>query len=311
MVQAARGAADIYPQRWRQEIVFILISVLLTIMTMAVEAEELRVRGMEQEAGGGSGWYNGGGSPCNGSAPIARNFREIAPDGCECGWTPVPTAVPPATVVSTDHSAITDPCLDAVISAITASGAQSFIRRTYDQQQYTSGTTDRYALKFEQTNDLVGSDGNAVPGKTYLEVLPDGTNQVTVKLNMTFTQNTSKEWAAAVILHEMMHGILLVRRPGLNTNQLSHTYMFDNKVPLTIFQSLKEIFPGMNDHEAIALGMDGLTDAYLIDDPTNPGSKTIDPAKDKFAQENYYQNINLAIDTQIKYRTGTSGTHCN
>jgi hypothetical protein len=84
--------------------------------------------------------------------------------------------------------------------------------------------------------------------------------------------------------------------------------MFNAKMPIAIAESLREIFPSLSVSHSLALGMGGMSEAYMIDDPNNPGTQIIDPAKDQFAQANYFQNINQAISTQNAYMQGTSGT---
>jgi hypothetical protein len=115
-------------------------------------------------------------------------------------------------------------------------------------------------------------------------------------------QNTTKEWVTTVILHELLHGIISVEKPNLTTNRQQHTWMFDNLVPITIAQSLRELFPTINDYDAIALGLDGMSEGYLIS-----GTNTIDPTKDAFAQQNYFQNLNQAITSASNYRDAVAG----
>jgi hypothetical protein len=257
--------------------------------------------------GGGSGGGSYDPPPCPGGS---GRFLIINP--CGGGWIPVVPEEPPAPLpilTGVDMSEINDPCLISVISAISNPGHHSFILRTYFQQQYTPNTAHKYQIKYQTNNNLLGNNGQPVPGNTQVNLLSDGTNEVVITLNPSFFQYTSKEWVTAVILHEMAHGILIVNRPDLSTQYLQHTNMFDNKAPLTIWQSLHEIFPGLSEHDGIALGMDGLSEAYMIDDPSNPGGpQIIDPIKDQFAQTVYGQNINQAVTTAANYMNGNLGT---
>jgi hypothetical protein len=105
------------------------------------------------------------------------------------------------------------------------------ILKTYDQQQYTPSTKHRYKLKYEIDNTLVNANGQSIPARSFKNVLSDGTNEITVKLNTSMFQWTSKEWVADVIIHELMHGILYVTRPDLVDQALTHEFMFDNGIP--------------------------------------------------------------------------------
>lgn len=212
------------------------------------------------------------------------------------GFTPIPT------LTSIDVSSINDPCLQAVIQNIGAVGHNSFILKTYfDQNFNTTGAQKKYKVKYFTNTTLIGNNGQPIPGKTNLTTLSDGTNEVEITLNPSFFQTTTKEWVTTIILHELLQGIILVERPDLNTSLLQHVWMFDNKAPLTIAQSLMELFPIFDLHNAIALGMDGMSEGYII-----PNTNTIDPAKDVFAQQNYFQNINQAILTASNYQNSVA-----
>lgn len=262
--------------------------------------------------GGGAGG-SGGGSPtppnCNTpSTPAAKGNSPISnlTEGCGTGWNPVPvipTSTAPASLTRVDYNLITDPCLMAVIHDIGVAGHSSYILKTYfDQNLNTNGSQKKYKIKYLTNTALVGQDGLPTAGQTNVSTLADGTKQVEITLNPTLFQNSTKEWVTTVILHELVHGIISVELPSLTTNIAQHTWMFDNKVPITIFQSLKELFPSIDDYDAIALGLDGMSQGYLI-----PGTNNIDPVKEAFAQQNYFQNLNQAISAASNYRNAVAG----
>jgi hypothetical protein len=62
------------------------------------------------------------------------------------------------------------------------------------------------------------------------------------------------------------------------------------------------LYTTINDYDAIALGLDGMSEGYLIS-----GTNTIDPTKDAFAQQNYFQNLNQAITSASNYRDAVAG----
>ncbi|MCP9752257.1 hypothetical protein EGI32_14930 [Ferruginibacter sp. HRS2-29] len=278
--------------------------------------------GMVETGGsGGSGGSGGGGGgvpnppPCGG--PIGARGNTPCTGGGGGGWTPIPVEddpppyVAPATITNIDLSGIDDPCLTAVLTSLGVIGHKSFILRTYHSQNFTnpSGTQQKFKATYTEDNALVGNNGLPVPAQTTISILPDGTNNIQIALNPSMFQNSSREWVSAVILHELMHGILLVRRPDLTvtgnysqTSKNHHVYMFENKIPLAIRESLKELFPLIDDHEAIALGMDGLDEAYR-----DPGTGEINAIKNTFSITTYFQNILNAIDIAQKYRAAILG----
>ncbi|MBC7936311.1 MAG: hypothetical protein H7Y86_13250 [Rhizobacter sp.] len=197
-----------------------------------------------------------------------------------------------------------DQCLLSVIQNIGEAGHKTYILRTYSDQQFNAtGTLKKYKVKYVSNTLLIGNNGQPVPAQTNVTILADGTNQVEIALNPTFFQTTTKEWVSAVILHELAHGIVSIEKPALNTNLMQHTFMFDERFPISIAQSLTELFPGIDQHDAIALGIDGLSEGYTI-----PGTNTINPAKNTFAEEKYFQNLNQAITAANRNAIAGYGT---
>ena len=56
-------------------------------------------------------------------------------------------------------------------------------------------------------------------------------------------------------------------------------------------------------HAAIALGMGGLTEAYLEPDPAHPGQSRINPIENVFSSQKFSQTIPQALDVQKAYQT--------
>lgn len=255
--------------------------------------------------GGPSGGGTGGGAPpppyypCQNvpTALLPEPLPPCPPPTGGSGWTQ------PASLLSVDASGVVDPCLQGLIQNIGQGGHTSFILKTYFNHQFnTSGTQKKYKVKYLTNTTLIGNNGQPIPGSTNVNTLPDGTNEVVITLNPSFFQNTTKEWVTSIILHELYHGMMVVERPDLNTQELQHKWMFNNLVPLTIAQSMEELFPGIDLHNAIALGMGGMSEGYII-----PGTNTVDPVKDAFARQYYSQNINQAISTGTNYQNAVTG----
>ncbi len=261
----------------------------------------------------GNGGGSGGGAaptgpvPCN-PTPLLDDGLIPCPQGNTTGFLPMPSTE----LEEVDDNDITDPCLKAVVTNISKTGLANFISRSYDEQSYTPNTTDRYKVKYEIDTTLVNSSGSPVPGRTNMTTNPDGTHQVNIKLNTKLFQNSTREWVSAVVLHEMMHGILAVRSPLDSTDNLVHKGMFAGLAPITIAQSLKELFPTLDNHDAMALGMDGLglPGIFMIPDPNNPGSQIINPFANTHSITNYSQSIAQAVSAVVPYRirAGNTGT---
>lgn len=145
----------------------------------------------------------------------------------------------------------------------------------------------------------MNQDGVAVAASTNDNTLPGGVNEVVITVNPSMIANASKQYVTAILLHELLHGIITVRAgQQLNTSKLQHHYMFESGGVASIYQSLAELFPTLNqDHpdHLVSLSLLGLDDAIEIDDPLNPGHKITDPAKNQTAVSKYDQNLNQAF----------------
>jgi hypothetical protein len=260
---------------------------------------------------GGGGSYNGstptGPIACN-PQPLLDNGLIPCPAGNTTGFIPAPAAL----LDEVDDSQVDDTCLQKVIDIVTRPKLTNYISKTYNAQGYTSSTTHRYAVKYEIDTALVGQNGQPTPGHSNTVTLPNGTHEVTITLNTKLFQNSTNEWVATVILHELMHGILKVNSPQDSTNELAHKAMFNRGIPIYIWQSLKEIFPLIDENDAIALGMDGLglPDIFMIPDLFGSGTLVLDNNKNRYSINNYFQSIAQALDAVLPYRnrTGNKGT---
>jgi hypothetical protein len=267
--------------------------------------------------GGGTGGGDGGGTPtpppCGG--PTGRGNTPCHGGGGG-GWTPVPIEdedppyVAPASLISVDQSEITDPCLAAILSMIGAEGAKTLILSTYvNNHLNVGGTTQVFSVKYHTNSFLTANSGEPIPGRTEVVVLPDGTNEVNITLNPSVFAGKTQEWVASVILHEMLHGILWAAKPDEivagdpDQTQINyHKYMFQSGVN-AIHKSLRELFPTLDEHDAYALGMGGLADAYYI-----PGATTVIGTQNDFAINTYGLTINGAIIIEMNYRNALTGT---
>jgi hypothetical protein len=263
--------------------------------------------GINPWGGGGSGggiFNPNGPQPCN-PTPLLDNGLLPCELGNNTGWG----LFEPIAINEVDYSEISDSCLRSLIQQFNLPKHKSYIFNTYNQYQATNTAQHLYKVKYLQDTTLVGDNGLPIPGRSNTVKLADGTNYVTVRLNPLLFSNSSKEWAATIILHELSHGIISVIRPQDSTGLLQHKAMFDRGIPISIYQGLKELFPSIVDSDGLALGMDGLSQAYMVDDPNNPnGPQIISPIKDNLAQTVYYQSIDMAILIARAYRNRTLGT---
>lgn len=244
-----------------------------------------------------------GPQPCN-PTPLLDNGLVPCPLGDTTGWI----LYEPVAVNEVDYSNISDSCLRALIQRFNSAKHRSFIFDAYNDYLANNTAQHWYRVKYLEDTTLADANGLAIPGRSFLDKLPDGSNQVTIRLNPKLFQNTSQQWVAAVMLHELGHGIAAVLYPQDTTGLLQHIRMFDKNMPSSIHYGLRELFPGIDPPDAMALGMDGLSQAYMIDDPANPaGPQIIDSAKDDLALRQYGLTIPLAINKAREYRNGTLG----
>jgi hypothetical protein len=198
---------------------------------------------------------------------------------------------------------VTNPCLLSVISDIGISGLKSTLLNLYQDQTFNPNSACK--IIFKQSISVIGNNGEQVYAKTDPIVdLPNGKKQVTITLNKSLLNSSvSKEYIGAVIVHEIVHSLFLIKASSL-TQEEQHFKILDGYA-IGIGMSLKELFPNISDVDATALALEG------IDEVTFPGGN-MSTAMNNIAETKYGMGLNYAKNQANKYKTPTSGlgTYC-
>jgi hypothetical protein len=210
-----------------------------------------------------------------------------------------------AQLLSVDRSGVTDPRLVALLQKIQNTTIKSKILKTYfATPQQSPFPPHKFKVKFVEVNTLVGASGQQVPAQSSVTHLPNNEHEVEVKLNISMFNGKTQEWVATVILHELLHGILPIFDSSIITNLDAHNYMFTKGLPKMIATALGTIFPGIDPHNALALGLDGMAEVLTKPNPNNPDQFFYEV----FTNTMYYQTIAQVIHVINQYLTGALGT---
>lgn len=258
---------------------------------------------------GGSGGTGGGGSPTPPTCGGPTAGRVSINKSCTPGWSPDLTPVeshPSFMLAEINIDSLTDPCLSDVVNLIGQSGHQSFLANLY--HQFFGTGNDTYNLVYQQDSSLTGVSGNPVPGHSDLDTLTNGTIQWTITLNPNLLKNASKEYIATVIFHELVHSFISFRFPGIySTASAQHQFIFEKWVP-SIARGVKEAYPNLSDSDYIALALQGLDDATLIQ--TGPNTGQVNPTNNAYSIQYYQMDILTSRSIALPFLNGTSGTTC-
>jgi hypothetical protein len=260
-------------------------------------------------SGGGGGIGGSGGTPtppCGG--PSGRGNAPCNPGGGGGGWTPLPIEdeepLSPIIFLDLDYSQISNGCLEDIISFIGVNGHNSAIFRIFQTQNITvGGTQKKISAKYYQNSTLANANGQTIPASSEIVPLGNETYELAITLNPTQFVNTTKEWAASVILHEMLHGMLTLYRPDLVTTKAQHINMYNSGLPLAVANSLRELFPTLDVYKAIALSVAPLTDAYW-----NPITNSYIPGAEAKCIELYFQTLGEVITQYDSFKNAVTNT---
>jgi hypothetical protein len=245
--------------------------------------------------GGGGGGYGGGGGSSGGSTGNG------GPIGSWYGWwVGVGGNSIGVRVLAIDRVGVTDVCLQSVIDQLGEQGHARALIATYQEGFYTGSETFRF--KYVQDNNLVNAAGNPIPGQTSVNYLGGGSFEVVIRLNRTAMPIATKEYVAAVILHEICHGVMGVKESMASVDQ--HRRIID-LLARAIARSLVELFPSLSFQDAFSLGLSNLEDVIFL-----PGTSNIDPVVDAQVIALYFQDLATAISTYQAYFNGSQGTPC-
>ena len=229
--------------------------------------------------GGSSGWQLGNSYSVNCTSIDDPIDPPIPPDpggGGDGGGT--------GTSVLDIANKLTTPCFKAVFSEVQSKTLQNTISKMLNKL-FTS--TDVINLDIVEGQLKQGTDGDTRDAGS-----SGGYRTVGITLNTNELQNASKEYIAATILHEVVHGIFLIK----NKNPLIDDHNEMGSFYITYMaDALRELYPTISSDDAKALAWGGVHESY--------GWSEIVRANPVGA--------NSILETNKKYKTGTSGTKCN
>lgn len=251
-------------------------------------------------------WYSVNGGPwqfnfsntfCTGDAGpegpgdnAPGDWQELPPpdgggggSGSGSGDTPGNMPTPP--VILTDVvDYLSSPCFKATLQYMGFNNLTSNLARTLSTLYQSSDAINAQFYE-EPLADTIDADNRP----------QENGNPAVVNINITLNTllaNGSREYIAATILHELVHGYFYVKYHVYNNNPWDHGQMAGDAFFNSMVQTLQEMYPNLSTADATALTWAGLqeTPQYLA--------------------LSLSQRLNIeSIASQ--YRTGLSGTKCN
>jgi hypothetical protein len=247
-------------------------------------------------SGGGSG--GGGGSPapvC--TAPSTNSITSshlsvnvASPpldDGSgDDGGYPDPTPEPCPVDVPNIIDSVKNPCLKGMVDSILSTNVKGKIDSMI---QVVFGGSQTLDLTF---TDQIAMDVSTDDGEEKGRFDPNNPSVLTsasIRLNATVLATSSREYIAAVIMHEALHAYLDSK--GIAIGDAQHEQMAANYVN-TMANDLMAMFPGLIKDAAYALAWGGLEGTALYSDP----NKTV-----------YLPTTQSAINTLYRFHTDGNG----
>jgi len=150
---------------------------------------------------------------------------------------------------------VLDSCIKNLINSITANtNMQNAITNILVN---TFAVSSRVNLSFVQNDNLVNDYGQPINGHasaTYNNQA--NTINVTVEINANKLKNSSQQYKSAVIIHEIIHGVLHTDTTTYN-GMTQHAYILANYID-GMSTALMDYFPTLPLQEARSISLDGL-----------------------------------------------------
>jgi hypothetical protein len=144
---------------------------------------------------------------------------------------------------------ITDPCISSVMDDIFSNDKQIEVM-SYIKRQF--GLSEKYNLNITDVQNLKNPKGISVAGLAS----PKRNNGIlTVYISINYGKNSSKEFYAATIIHEMIHGY--IESQNIAQNGMEET-IANSKYVDWMSAALISLFPNLSPSEANALALGGL-----------------------------------------------------
>ena len=146
---------------------------------------------------------------------------------------------------------ITDPCISSVLEDILSKDKQNEVMK-YINNQF--GLNENYNLNIKDVKNLKNPEGIAVAG--HAKINRDN-GILTVNISINYGINSSKEFYAATILHEMIHGYIASQNIAQN-GENPEDIIANPKYVDWMNEALISLFPNLSKSDANALALGGL-----------------------------------------------------
>ena len=146
---------------------------------------------------------------------------------------------------------ITDPCISSVMDSIFLKDKQIEVM-SYIKRQF--GLNENYNLNIKDVLNLKNKEGVPVAGLTS-PIRDNG--KLTIYISINYGNNSSKEFYAATILHEMIHGYIAsqnIAQKGMEKEEV----IANSKYVGWMSTALISLFPNLSPSDANALALGGL-----------------------------------------------------
>lgn len=157
----------------------------------------------------------------------------------------------PAGLVEDIKTNITDPCISSVMNDILSKDKQNEVM-SYINKEF--GLNENCNMNISDVLNLTDSKGIFVAGNN--RSIRTGSS-LTVNIYINYGRNSSKEFIAATILHEMIHGYIASQNIPQNGNEAEEIIANPQYVDW-MSASLISLFPNLSTIDANALALGGL-----------------------------------------------------
>lgn len=175
--------------------------------------------------------------------------QNLEPDQFGGGGGVIAGGGAPDGIVDDIKTNITDPCISSVVSDFLSKDKQNEVM-SYINKQF--GLNEKCNLNISDVQNLTNSRGEFVAG---LASITRQNDVLTVNIYINSGKGSSKEFIAATILHEMMHGYIASQNIQQNGKE---DVLADSKYVGWMSSSLVSLFPNLSTIDANALALGGL-----------------------------------------------------
>jgi hypothetical protein len=197
-------------------------------------------------------------------------------------------------------------CIGTVAQSMNLDKLKSWLGRQVYGLYGVPGATSN--ITFQISTTLPTSTEGAFGAKGEPEGLSDSD---LIKINDDL-QSASKEYIAAIIIHELIHGLLNAFPGGITTytdfNQRQHKSMFQSMVDPTA-DMLTELYPNLGDNnkrDAKALAIASLQAIFV----QKFGQSVVDQTLNQYSIDHYGMSLGDALSIALSYRVKSKGTGC-